>query len=292
MFHHFRKLIGAAVISAVLGGLASSRGAEECAGLCPESVLVSLYRGCVEAGGSHVDDAFDKVLDEVKRCIACIYDRKMHEHGGINDWKFEDPFIHKLYEEARENVSWMYKDASRYPEDKKKKEFVNFFVYAMAEELMHEFDADVYESPVVDVDWVELRLQGNEKSAALVYHRDTGKTTVSYERDENMPAQPERVVMIESLHGHIPQGATPYFQLPKDADIVSCWVQQTGDHMFLWQVQNVYHCCAHTVVEAKDGTRRDYKFWRDGQEMQSSSDKLLPEQDASKFLKVFFSVQE
>lgn len=257
-----------------------------------EKAVSELYHGCEETDGAHVYDVFIKAVPEIKEYVTRIYEQKIRAHGGTAGWQFEDAAIQKIYEKAHSDIEWMYNRVPRYSEDEIRKQFVNHVIYAMNDRLIETFSEAIWDSPSVSVKDVELRLTGNEKKITLEYHREAGKTTVRYERDDRKPALPERVVKIGSLYGRVPSGATPYFQIPKDADVVSCRVQQTGDHMFLWQVQNRYHCCAHTIVEMKDGTRASYKFWRDGQEMEYSSDNLLPQQDASQFIKVFFTVKD
>ena len=280
-------IIGAVLI-AVPGLVAMESRNEEAS----EKAISELYHECMGSDGAHVYDVFIKAATEIEDCATRIYEQKKRAHGGISGWQFEDPDIQEIYEKACSDIEWMYSRAPRYSEEEIKKQFVNHFIYAMSDRLTEMFSDAICDSPSVFVEEVELHLMGNEKTITLEYHRNTEKTTVKYERDESKPPLPERIVRIGRLFGRVPPGATPYFQIPKDADVVSCWVQQTGDHLFLWQVQNMYHCCAHTTVEMKDGTRKGYKFWKDGQEMQYNSDKLLPHQDATKYIKVFFSVRD
>ena len=277
-----------AVLIAVPGLIAMESGNEK----APEMTISELYHECMESDGAHVYDVFIKAAPEIEDGVARIYEQKRRAHGGTSGWEFEEPDLQKIYDKARSDIEWMYSRTPRYSEEEIKKQFVNLFIYAMNDRLTEKFSEEIWDSPRVSVKGFELHLMGNEKMITLEYHQKTGKAMVKYERDESAPALPERIVRIGSLFGRVPPGATPYFQIPKDTDVVSCWVQQTEDHLFLWQVQNMYHCCAHTIVEMKDGTRVGYKFWKDGQEMQDNSDKLLPHQDASKFIKVFFSVSD
>ena len=248
--------------------------------MTPEQEVVSLYNACEMAGGSHVWDMFIELSGDMEKQLETIYDHHVHEDETTRGWKFKEPLIQECYNSVREAASFQENDHIN------KKQFVEQMGYILQDKLIESFDNKLRYSPMVKVENLDLHLRGNEKSISIEENPVSKRVDVIYERDEQAPEQPERVVRIKSLYGYVPHGFKPYFMLPKDLEIVGCDVFQTSDHAFLREVQNIFHCCCATQVTYKDGTIKDFDFWRDGQER--VGDKLLEHQDATKFIKVYF----
>ena len=246
-----------------------------------EQEIMSLYSSCEMAGGSHVWDMFYELSDDILCRLETIYTHNIRKYKNTHDWKFKEPLIQTCYDSVQDLCTNMELD---------KKEFANQMIYAMQDKLEGYFWNKLHYSPGIEVDNLDLHLKGNERSIRIEQNPVSRRVKVTYERDAQIPEKPERIVRIDSLYGYAPRGFKPYFMLPKDPEVVSCYVQQTGDHTFLWNIQNIFHCCVYTMVGYKNGSHKDYTFWRDGQEMETGSDKLLEHQDATKFIKVYFSV--
>lgn len=265
---------------------------EDAPELAAEHEVVGLYYSCEMAGGEYVDERLDASLEALSASLAALYDQKLSEYGHPGGWRFSTPLMQELYDSQRE----LYAESengemvAHYELDSKEK-FVQHLIYAIADHLIDSFRDKLYYSPAIQVNDLKLHLRGNEVLITIVHSRSSGAVRVCYERDSQLPEQPERVVNIDRLYALIPYGAKPYFQMPKDPNMVSCWVQQTGDHVFLFEIQNCFHCCTHTVATMRDGSVQSYRFWRDGQEMERADDSLKPEQNPSQFIRVYLAVE-
>jgi hypothetical protein len=259
-----------------------------------EQEITKQFDICEKAAPDHVADCFYKVADKMRPYLATLYDQKLKEYGKHGDWKFEEPLVQELYDNAR-GANLFCGQRSVEFELRNEKDFVNHIIYAAADKLLRQLSDKLYHDEAtsyVRIETLDLHLKGNEKSIHIVQDKETGVVSVTYERDPKQAEQEESVVKVDFGVAMVPRGAKPYFMLPKDADVVSCYVQQTGDHMFLWMIQNQFHCCAFSGVEKRDGSTEHFRFWRDGQEMEQTSEKLLPHQDASHFIKVYFSAKD
>lgn len=258
-----------------------------------ERKFVGLYEYCLKADPSHVADQFYEKAEEMEEYLAMIHDAMMRKYGKPGDWKFSESLIQNLYDDARGYV-WVNGEMRILNELYNKKDFVNHIMYAVSDKLHDYFSKMIYteEHSEINVKDVDLQLNGNEISIEIVQKEKTGEVIVNYERTSQEEAHSKRIVKVIALNGKVVHGAKPYFLLPLDVDIVSCWVQQTGDHEMLWMIQNIFHCCAYTTVEKKDAEREEYRFWRDGQRMEESSDEHSVQPDLSGFIKVYFSVDK
>jgi hypothetical protein len=219
-----------AIVSLMLALLLASNLRAEDKIEAVEQEITKQFDICEKAAPDHVADCFYKVADKMRPYLATLYDQKLKEYGKHGDWKFEEPLVQELYDNAR-GANLFCGQRSVEFELRNEKDFVNHIIYAAADKLLRQLSDKLYHDEAtsyVRIETLDLHLKGNEKSIHIVQDKETGVVSVTYERDPKQAEQEESVVKVDFGVAMVPRGAKPYFMLPKDADVVSCYVQQTG----------------------------------------------------------------